>query len=97
MKIWKIFFVFQLSYIVLFYLTFLIGMIIGYGFFKNAPKCLSKITRVIIYPFGLVDKILTDTISKEISHFIILIISSVIVAAFFTALFVGIKAAVKKL
>ena len=95
MKIWKIFFSFQLFYVVLFYLTFLVGMIIGYGFFQNAPRCLSTITRVIIYPFGIVDKILTDTVSKEINHFIIVIISSAIIAVFFTALFVGIKAVVK--
>lgn len=96
MKIWKLFFVFQLSYIVLFYLTFLVGMIIGFGFFQNTPKWLSIITRIIIYPVGMVDKILTDTISKEISHFVIVIISSAIVAAFFAALVVGIKVIMKK-
>ncbi len=97
MKIWKLFFIFQLFYVVLFYLMVLVAIIIGYGFIQNAPKCLLTITRVIIYPFGIVDKIITDTITKEINHFIIVIISSAIVAVFFTALVIGIKAVVKKL
>lgn len=95
MKIWKIFLVFQLCYILLVYLSLLVIVMIGWGL--GAPKCLPIIIRVIVYPVAIVIKILTDAISKEINHFIIVIIASAIVAAFFTALVVGINAVVKKL
>jgi hypothetical protein len=95
MKILKIFFVFQLSYIVLVYLSLLVVAMIGWGL--NAPKCISKIIRVIVYPVGMVMQIITDDISERIDHFLIVFISSVIIAALFTAMIVGLKAVVKKM
>ncbi len=83
MKIWKFFIVFQLLYILLVYLVILVGLIIGYGFILKTPKWLSTITRIILYPCGIVNIILSKIFSNQIHHLVIAIISSAIVAGFF--------------
>ena len=95
MKTWKLFFIFQLSYVAIVYLTILISIIIGFGFFQNASGALSIITRVILYPMGLLMMLFAIITTKQINHFILVIISSVI-SSIFTTIFVGIKALLKK-
>lgn len=97
MKILKLFLVFQLSYISIVYLLAGITIIIGFGFFQNIPELLSTITRIVLYPIGIVMKVFSNTNIRQMHHFIIVIISSVFVAVIFTALFLGIKAVMKKL
>lgn len=98
MKIWKLFLIFFISYPVLIIIIPGIVFIIGFLFFyQDAPWCLKVIPTIILYPVRIVDMILSNFFSKQVNRYVIIIISSAIVAAFFTALFVAIKAVAKKL
>lgn len=102
MKIWKLFLIFFISYPILLCIFAGIMILIGFGFYyQNVPWILTMFIKAIGFPVVMVDFILTklisNLVSKQASQYIAIIISNFIVAAFFTALVIGIKAVVKKL
>ena len=96
MKIWKLFFIFQLSYIGLVYLIILMSIIIGLGFFQNVPLTFSTMTRIVLYPMGPLIKLFAIITTKQINHFVLVIIASAIVSSIITTIIVVIKVLLKK-
>jgi hypothetical protein len=101
MKIWKLFLIFFISYPLLLCIVGVILVIIGLGFFQNAPWFLTMFIKAIGFPVVMVDivlsKLISNLISKQASQYISIIIANFILSLFFTAMVIGIKAIVKKL
>lgn len=95
MKPWKLFVVFFISYPVILYGSFLVILIIGFGFTKNVPYFLSAITRMILGPVGLVNMAMSHFIPNQVNKFVIIIIADFIVSLTFTAIVIGIKTIIK--